>query len=371
MKIGVNGWRLQGWTGVPRYVNSIIAHWSAELLARGGHDVTVYSAKPNAGDLPWPGAALRHQILKSDLPMLAWESAVLGPRVRDDVLWCPSYTRPLYTRPKVVVTTHDLGPALYPDLYPARGRLFDRHLHKWSVRHAVLVITDNENTKSDIATHYGVARDRIRVIPLAPAAAFRRHDDPALAQATRIALFGLDLPFFLNVGTQSKRRNVPRILAGFARFKRETSKPHRLVLVGKEKPGADIAALARSLGVADEVVHFEFVDDLRLNEIYNAATAFVMAATYDATSLTVLEAQITGTPVLLPNVPGLRAVSGDNALVYGEPSEATIAEALSRIVQDSALREQLVATGRRHAESLSWQKTAHAIFDVLVEAGAA
>jgi glycosyltransferase involved in cell wall biosynthesis len=303
--------------------------------------------------------------------MLVWETAVLGPRVRDEVLWCPGFTRPLYARSTVVVSTHDLGPWLYPDLYGVRGRLFDRYWHKWSARHAALVITDNENTKEDIVTHYRVSRDRIRVIPLAPTAAFRRAADPVQARATRMSLFGLDAPFFLNVGTQSMRRNVPRIVAGFARFKRETRHPHRLVLVGKGNPDTDIGALSRSLGVGTDVTHFEFVDDARLNEIYNAADAFVMAATYDATSLTVLEAQVTGTPVLIPNVPGLRAVSGDHALVYGDPAEETIAAALTRVVEDADLRALLTAAGLRHAQALSWEKTARSILEVLVEAAAA
>ena len=371
MRLGVNGWRVHGSTGVPRYLKSIIVHWTADLLARGGHEVTVYSSKPKAPNEPWVSDGIRYQVLSSDLPMLVWETAVLGPRVRDDVLWCPGFTRPLYTRSKVVVTTHDLGAWLYPDLYGVRGRLFDGHWHKWSARHAALVITDNENTKEDIVRHYRVSRDRIRVIPLAPAAPFRLAADPAQASATRASLFGLDVPFFLNVGTQSKRRNIPRLVAGFARFKRETRHPHRLVLIGKGNPDADIAALSRSFGIADEVIHFEFVDDPRLNEIYNAAGAFVMAATYDATSLTVLEAQVTGTPVLIPDVPGLRAVSGDHALVYGTVSEDAIAAALTRIVEDSNLREHLLTAGLRHAQGLSWEKTARSIFDVLIEAAAA
>jgi glycosyltransferase involved in cell wall biosynthesis len=371
VRVGVNGWRVHGWTGVPRYLKSIIVHWTPDLLARRGHEVIVYSSKAKPSNEPWTSDGIRYRVLTPELPMLAWETAVLGPRVRDDVLWCPGFTRPLYSRSKVVVTTHDLGPWLYPDLYGLRGQLFDGRWHKWSARHAALVITDNENTKEDIAKHYRIGRDRIRVIPLAPAAAFRRTVDPAQSRATRVSLFGFDVPFFLNVGTQSKRRNVPRIVAGFARFKQETRHPHRLVLVGKGNADVDIAAVARSLGVANEVIHLEFVGDPRLNEIYNAADAFVMAATYDATSLTLLEAQITGTPVLIPNVAGLRAVSGDNALVYGDASEDAIAAALTRIVEDSDLRERLLAAGLRHAQGLSWERTARAIFEVLIEAGAA
>ena len=370
MRIGVDGWRVHGWTGVPRYLKNILKHWTPDLLAQGEHEVTLYSAKPVAANEPI-NDCIRYQVLAPDLPLLLWETAVLGPRVRDDVLWCPGFTRPLYTRSTVVVTTHDLGAWLYPELYGMRAQLFDGRWHKWSARHAALVITDNENTREDIATHYGVARDRIRVIPLAPAAGFHRTADPLQARATRISLFGDDTPFFLNVGTQSRRRNVPRIVAGFARFKRETRHPHRLVLVGKGSPDADIAALAGSLGVAGDVIHFEFIDDLRLNGIYNAAAAFIMAATYDATSLTILEAQVTGTPVLIPNVPGLRAVSGDHALVYGDPTEETIAAAFNRVVEDAGLRASLTAAGLRHAQGLSWEKTARSIFDVLTEAAAA
>lgn len=370
MRIGVNGWRLSGWTGVPRYLNSILPHWNDALVAAGGHEVTVYTAQADA-PIGSAGESVRREVLPSRLPMLVWENTLLARRSRDDVLWCPGYTRPLVVRPRTVVTTHDLGPALYPDLYPARAWWFDRHLHRWSARNACLVITDNENTREDIARHYGVSRERIRVIPFAPASAFRFHGDPERATRTRIELFGEDRPFFLNVGTQSKRRNVPRILAAFAQFKKEGRHPHRLMLVGKGSPETDLAVQAQSLGIANDVVHFPFVDDARLNEFYNAATAFVLAATYDATSLTVLESQVCGAPVLIPNVPGLRAVAGDHALVYGPPVESVIAEAMDRIVTDRPLWAALAQSARRHAEALSWRRTAAAIFGCLTEAACA
>ena len=236
MRIGVDGWRVHGWTGVPRYLKNILKHWTPDLLAQGEHEVTLYSAKPVAANEPI-NDCIRYQVLAPDLPLLLWETAVLGPRVRDDVLWCPGFTRPLYTRSTVVVTTHDLGAWLYPELYGMRAQLFDGRWHKWSARHAALVITDNENTREDIATHYGVARDRIRVIPLAPAAGFHRTADPLQARATRISLFGDDTPFFLNVGTQSRRRNVPRIVAGFAPLQAGNAAPPSVGAGREGQPG--------------------------------------------------------------------------------------------------------------------------------------
>ena len=56
--------------------------------------------------------------------MLLWENLRLGPAADDDVLFCPSFSRPVYTRAKTVVTVYEATLALYPQYFP-RNHFFE------------------------------------------------------------------------------------------------------------------------------------------------------------------------------------------------------------------------------------------------------
>jgi glycosyltransferase involved in cell wall biosynthesis len=64
-----------------------------------------------------------------------------------------------------------------------------------------------------------------------------------------------------------------------------------------------------------------------------------------------------GAPVVASAVPSLDGA--DDAAVLVDPKdEASIAEGLSRVVADEALRRRLVDAGRRHAAELTWARSA-------------
>ena len=212
--------------------------------------------------------------------------------------------------------------------------------------------------------------EKIRVVPLAPSDVFRPvRDDDRLA-AIRERYLGADEPFFLFVGKLTPRRHVPNLIEAFARFRRGTNQPARLLVVGLNTTGFDVAALAQRLGIGSDVVHVPFVPDEDLNLLYNAATAFVLPFTYEAVSLTLIEAQATGCPVVTVDAAGLREVTGGHALFLKSAEIEEIERGLSTIWRDEQLRGRLSEAGRAHARQFTWQRTAAGTLDVLAEAAA-
>ncbi len=369
--LGINGWRILGQrTGVGRYLHEILRHWDDELVRGRFEEIVLYTPRP-AGDLGLPPTIV-NRVLGPDARMLVWDNVAFGPRARHDVLFCPSFSRPLVVRGRPVVTIHEATYRLHPELLPRRGRLSVPRLYLglygWSGRHAAAVIASSHAAKEDIVRGYRVPPERIHVCPLAPGDAFREVDDvEALARARRRHV-GDDVPFFLHVGKLSPVRNVPRVVEAFARAKRDAGLPHRLVLVGSEEPGVDIRGLARSLGVGDECVQPGFVPDDDLVLLYNAATAFVLPYTYQTVSLPPLEAMACGTPVVTVGTPALREITGDAAHYVSAPDVAELAEALSAIATDASYAQALVERGRAFVAGLSWRRTAAETLDVLAAA---
>lgn len=368
MKLAVNAWRIRGHTGVPRYVANVVRGWTPAVVGSRFDSIELYTPEPLDHDALRLPPNLTVRTLPPNWRQLIWESARLGPVCDADVLWCPAYTRPIITRARTVVTVHDATVRMFPQLYPLAARTVYSALYGWSARHATLVVTNNETTRRDIIRYFGVNPARIRVVPLAPAEIFRPVVDDARVAAVRGKYLGGQFPFFLNVGKLSTRRNVPKIIEGFARFKAATGLPHRLLIVGANQLQVPVVELAESFGMVGECVHVEFVPDDDLTLLYNAAEAFALAATYEANSFTALEAQATGTPVIIPDTPGMREMTGDIAVVMPGTEPLAIAEAMARIAGDDALRRDLSARGLEHASRFAWSRTAAGILDVLTEA---
>ena len=65
-----------------------------------------------------------------------------------------------------------------------------------------------------------------------------------------------------------------------------------------------------------------------------------------------------GLPVACSRAPSLPEVAGDAARYFDPLDEGDIAAAIAELIEDTGLREQLVAAGRERARRFSWEQTA-------------
>ncbi|HUF18645.1 MAG TPA: glycosyltransferase family 1 protein, partial [Thermoanaerobaculia bacterium] len=291
LSLAINGWRMHGLrTGVWRYLHNVVRHWTSEAAA-DFEAIRIYTPQPLDRDVDLP-SNIETVVLRSRLPMIPWENMRLGPMARERVLFGPSHSIPLRPHDRTVVVIHDALLRLHPERFPWQARLFHDHLYEWSGRNATLVITDSEAAARDIENVYGVSREKIRVVHLAPDEMFRgsaqpRRDSPG-------TFTNLPQPYFLFVGKLSGRRDIPTLIVAFGEFLRRCSAPHHLVLAGKNVHSIDLQDLMEQEGVTERVLLVESASDLELRELYSSAELFVSPAVYETVSLPVLEAQAMG-----------------------------------------------------------------------------
>ena len=369
MKLGINGWRIHGQrTGVGRYLLNVVKNWTPDKACGRFDEINFYTPKPlDRQDIPLP-ENIRERVIEPNWRMLVWENLRMAPVADDDVIFCPSYTRPLLARGKTVVTTHDVNVRMFPELFPPSARVFYDRLYCWSARRAVLVLTTSDAARQAVAHCYGVPLERIRVVHLAPAEIFRPLPDNGLLAETREQYLRSSAPFFLFVGKLTARRNVPKLIKAFAELKHRTSLPHKLLVIGLNTSNLNITALADELGVSNHVVHRDYVSDEDLNLLYNAAETFIMPSTFEILSLPVMEAQATGTPVVTIDTPGLRETTGGAAFLMSKADVPEMVEAMSRLASDAALRRELAERGLISAQRFSWQRCSAETLAVLEEA---
>jgi glycosyltransferase involved in cell wall biosynthesis len=370
VRLAVNGWRVHGKrTGIARYLLNIVRGWTPERVGDRFDEIGFYCAQDaDREELGLP-APVDLRVLPSKQPMLVWENTRFARAATEDVAFHPSYSIPLIRRGRSVVATHDMVSVIHPELFSPNQRRFYNRLYRWSARHATLVITDSQAARDDIVRLWGVPESRIRIVYLAPDEMFGRLNGDGRVVAAHHRFVGDGSPFFLFVGTLSGRRNVPLLLEAFAELKRRgATGAHKLVIVGRDVEGVDVAGRARALGIERDLVHREFISDEDLVLLYNAAESYVAPSAYETSSLPTLEAQVSGTPVITIDTMGNREVTGGAAVLIPRLEVRELAGAMERMATDPALRARLVAEGVESVARFTWNRSSATTLDVLTEA---
>ena len=258
----------------------------------------------------------------------------------------------------VVVTVHDASYARAPELFSRRDRLLFRFV-AGSVRRAASVIAVSEFTRQDVIDLYGLAPESVHAIPNGVDARFAPR--PGAASAVRAA-FGLDAPYVLTVGALQRRKNVPRLIEAFV----AASPPdHLLAVVGGDRGGqAEVVEAAARCGLGARLRLLGHVGEDALPDLYSGARALAFPSLYEGFGLPALEAMACGAAVVASRTTGLGEAVGDAALTVDPTSVDELAEALSRVLGDEALRARLIAAGLARAAEFTWGRAAARTADV-------
>lgn len=262
-----------------------------------------------------------------------------------------------------VVTVQDLSCLHFPQFHPRVRRMLFRLSIRRAARLADVIIVPSAATRRDLVTRFPSAEARIRVVPLAQGERFAplRPDESVPV----IGRYGLSHHgYLLFVGNIEPRKNLLALLEAYGRMRAGTRLSPRLVIVGG--PGwmnRPIHKAAAASPFAADIVFPGHVPEADLPALMSGALAFVYPSLYEGFGLPLLEAMACGTPVITSNRSSLPEVAGDAALLVDPDDRSALAEAMTRITEDEALRETLRERGLRRARRYSWDETARMTVD--------
>lgn len=268
----------------------------------------------------------------------------------------------------LVVTVHDLAFHRFPDRFPRSWRLLYRAGVRAAARRADAVVVPSHATADDLRAFTEVDPAKVHVTPLAASLTDASPDvDAALER------LGVPRPYVLFVGTLEPRKNVVPLIRAYRQVAPDV--PHALVLTGPDGWFVDETDREVARSGPGSVVRTGRVDEADLDALYRGADAFVYPSAYEGFGLPVLEALARGVPTITSDVPALRELAGDAAMLV-EPGEvAELAEALARLLGDDTMAADLRRRGPERAAGYTWGATARATLDVYrraaAEAGAA
>lgn len=308
----------------------------------------------------WPDSsllALERQLLLKER-VLERVRPALAPFLwrRRDVVWHATTQMaryfPVDPRVPVVLTVHDLSFLHFepPGKIPAH---LDRLRRK--VRRAQAIVTDSEYVARELAEHVDLEERTVTVIPCgAPDVNTTPASRPSAVEAG---------PFFFSLGRMDVVKNHHVLVELLPRFS-----SHRLVIGDGGRREDDYAKQifdrARELGVENRLTLCGLISDGERRWLYENCDLYLFPSLTEGFGLPVLEAYLSGTPVVMSGTTSLPEVGGELGFYWDhyDPAHmaAVVDRALAALADDPELPDRL----RTHAQGFSWRRAAHAYWSV-------
>jgi glycosyltransferase involved in cell wall biosynthesis len=312
-------------------------------------------------------------VMKTIIPLFGplWHNSVLKKLYKEkiDIYFAPtSYIIPALHNPKklkVIMTVHDLVSFLFPSKHNKKAVFIEKLCLLKALKKVAKVISVSNNTKKDLINHFRCNEDLISVAHIAGSDFFK----PTLSKNIDILndfrkVNSIMDPFILGVGTLEPRKNFPALVRAFAKISNDFPKHILVIAGGKGWHSNEIFRTVRKLGLDKKVRFLGYVLEKSLKKLYNLADVFVYPSLYEGFGLPPLEAMQSGCPVITSNVSSLPEVVGDAAITVNPQDDDEIAEAITRVLRDADLHENLRKKGLIRTQDFTWEKTAKKVLEV-------
>jgi glycosyltransferase involved in cell wall biosynthesis len=229
---------------------------------------------------------------------------------------------------------------------------------RFTLRRLERVVCISRAVREVLATRYGVARERLSVVP------YGIEYGPVAAEP-----MSTGRPVVLFAGGNFQRKGLAILIRAAARI-REAEPAVRFVIVGDSPDSALMRRLAIGTGVAEAFEFVGQVDHPTLYRYYRSSLVYAMPSILEAFGIPYLEAMHCGVPVVASAVAGPDDYLEPerNALVAPVGDASAVAEAIVRLLRDETLRKRLVAHGRETAARFTVERMARATLRAYLEA---
>ncbi len=367
MRIAIDARKLRDY-GIGTYVRNLLRHLSRidatteyVVLCRPADCDIVEELGENfrAVAEPSPAYSIREQItIPMDLR-----------RERVDLFHAPHYVLPPLTPCRSIVTIHDCIHLRFPQYLPNRLGYAYARSSLWIAAHrSARILTVSEASKRDILRYFRVPERKIAVIHNAIDERFG--EIPTAEETERVQeRYQLNEPFVLYAGNIKPHKNLERLIeAFFALRHRGGFEDVKLLIIGDEiSKYATLRRAVHRYKLHKHVRFFGFVPDRTLAILYRLAKVFVFPSLYEGFGLPPLEAMASGTPVITSNVSSLPEVVGDAALLIDPYEPDALADAMGRVLTDTALQEDLRRRGYARVREFSWERSVARVREIYAE----
>ncbi len=389
--IGVNARFLtRPYTGIGIHTSYLFA-----ALAKQNPDVRFLLAVPHApSHAVYAGLPANAEIQivsekfpgSSGLKKTFWEQFQLPAFFRKkkvDLMHFPYPSNPWF-KPKipVCVTVHDTIPWELPAYHKSWLTRLYQNRAKNALKKADHIFTVSLASKQQILHLLPILKNKISISYNAPPPIFQQQFSPQLKQQI-LKKYSLaeNEPYFLYVGGFDERKNVRTLVEVFAREIAPHFKIDLLLAGGKTLDGSLYAGYDELTETVEEIsrnknrhvarqgkirpIGFVAEDDLPV--LYQSAFAFINLSTFEGCNLPLLEAAVSGTPIITSSLAVHHEFVDGYAAFVPPLDRQKLTETLHKFLTDSDFYHHAHTKIKNYRCPFSWEKTAKNVFEVYLK----
>lgn len=305
-----------------------------------------------------------------------WEQKALPAAARKagcQLLHCTSNTAPVKLDIPLIVTLHDIiyleSISLFSKggtWYQKLGNMYRRIVVPQVVRKSSKIITVSHFEKRRIADFFGFTHDDPRLVAVYNGVGehFKPiHDEAELKRVKEKYRLPDDYVFFL--GNTDPKKNTIGVLMAFSKYLKSGHPPMKLVMLDFEQKALEV--LLNEIGDKElrKQIHLTgYVKNTDLPAIYAQSKLFLYPSLRESFGIPMLEAMRCGTPVITSNTSSMPEVSGGAALLIDPFKPDEITQAMIQLMNDAALRNQLIEKGFLQSARFSWLNMAKEVHNL-------
>jgi glycosyltransferase involved in cell wall biosynthesis len=258
---------------------------------------------------------------------------------------------------------YDLIPLIHQNEYfgsnPAYRRFYMQQLD--ALTKADIFLAISEHTLQEATELLEIPEDKIRCIYGAADPSFRKIKIDVDEKEELFKRLGIVGKCILYTGGADVRKNLTRLIRGYAALPEPTKAEYQLVLAGKMPDSVlyqlkSVASECRLLG--DRVIFTGYINEVDLRYLYNLCDIYIFPSWHEGFGLPVLEAMSCGAPVICSNNTSVIEVCGRIDATFNPLVEEEITAKLYELICNEASRADLIQYSLERSKLFTWDRVA-------------
>lgn len=281
-------------------------------------------------------------------------------RLKPDLVHFCMPQQPLLYRGLSVTTVHDLNllrikenEGMSKRTLRFKQRVFRRLLRK-VVKRSAFVLTPTQYTKDDLLKFQSIPPYKV-VVTYEAADLVSKKAEPTQRYVGK--------KFMIVVGRAESYKNQKGAIVAHHKLRKTHPDLHLVIIGNRDRTSRELEEWAYAKGYR-KIEFFGFATDAQLAWFYTHCAAYVFPSYMEGFGLPALEAMKHRAPVASSNATCLPEVLGDAALYFDPSKPRDIAKQVSRILDSSKVRQELIRRGALQVKKYSWKRMAGQTLDV-------
>lgn len=287
-------------------------------------------------------------------------------RLKADLFVSTDGWMPLNTKVPTLDVIHDLNFEHSSDFLRPSHQRYMTHFFPLFARKADRIATVSEFSKQDIVNTYSIDSMKIDVVYNGSHSFYQPCDEKQKQEIRNKYCNGK--PFFIFIGTISRRKNLANILLAYTAFRNKHGNSEIDIVVVGGRYGAypELDKALENNRFLDDIHFVGHVESELLSKLLASAEALVYTSVFEGFGIPIVEAFYAETAVITSNITSMPEVAGDATLLVNPMSVEDIAHAMSQLYNNTPLRRELIERGRKRRELFSWERTAELLWQSMM-----